>query len=101
MKRWAALGLIGIALTTVGCGGAYVSGFYANTPPPPLQAEFYGTSPGPGFVWVGGYWGWQGGRYMWVPGRWDRPPRGYTRWEAGRWDRHGDRYQWHEGRWRR
>ncbi len=100
MRRWALFGLLGIGLAAAGCGGAYV-GYYANVPPPPLQAEYYGTVPGPGYVWIGGYWGWQAGRYAWVPGRWDRPPRGYNRWEVGRWQARGQRYQWREGRWRK
>lgn len=100
MRRWALFGLLGIGLATTGCAGGYV-GYYASTPPPPLQAEYYGNAPGPGFVWIGGYWGWQGGRYAWIPGRWERPPRGYHRWEAGRWVPRGGRYQWREGHWRR
>jgi hypothetical protein len=100
MKRWTLFGLLGIGLATAGCGGVY-GGYYANTPPPPLQAESYGNTPQPGYVWVGGYWVWQGGRYAWVPGRWDRPPRGYHRWEAGRWENRGQRYQWREGHWRK
>jgi hypothetical protein len=101
MKRWVIVSATAMALSTIGCGGAYVSGYYATMPPPPLQAEFYGVPPAPGFVWIAGYWGLQSGRYVWVPGRWDRPPRGYTRWEAGRWESHAGQYRWRGGRWRR
>ena len=26
--------------------------------PPPPQAEVIGVAPAPGYVWFGGYWGW-------------------------------------------
>jgi len=100
MKRYLfAVVLAGGMLAGIGCGGAYVSGYYANTAPPPLRAEVVGTAPGPGFVWIQGYWGWNNGRYDWVPGRWDRPPRGRNHWQAGRWEQHGQQYRYHPGRW--
>lgn len=85
------------ASSTIGCGGAV---FYATAPPPPVRAEYYGAAPGPGFVWVGGYWGWSGGNYAWVPGRWQRPPRAHAVWVRPYWEHRGGRYRFHEGRWR-
>jgi hypothetical protein len=87
------------AITLTGCAGGYV-GAYARTPPPPIRVETYGPAPGPGYIWITGYWGYRSNNYYWVPGRWERPPRGHRRWEDGRWERHGDRYRWHDGRWR-
>jgi hypothetical protein len=81
------------------CGGSY-GYYYANTPPPPMRAERIGPAPGPGYVWIDGYWGWRGGRYAWVPGYYTRPPRGRAVWVAPRWDRDHDRYRFREGRWR-
>src|SRR5882724_6164858 len=42
----------------------------AQPPPPPIVEEYYYPAPGPGYVWVGGYWGWYGGRCVWVSGYW-------------------------------
>ena len=67
MKR-SFLALAFVAFSTVGCAGSY--GYYAPTPPPPLRAEAYGAAPGPGYAWVGGYWGYRGNAYAWSPGRW-------------------------------
>jgi hypothetical protein len=99
MKRTILMSLMAGALFITGCGGGYV-GYYANTPPPPVRVETYGPAPGPGYVWINGFWGYRGGRYEWNAGRWDRPPSGRRRWEAGRWDHRGDRYVWRDGRWR-
>lgn len=99
MKRWMLLAVMAAALAAVGCGPGYV-GIYARTAPPPVRVEAYGPAPGPGYIWLNGYWGYRGDNYHWVSGRWERPPRGHRRWEDGRWERRGDRYQWREGRWR-
>ena len=44
---------------------------YIGAPPPPIRYEEYGPTPGPGFVWVDGYWQPVGHHYRWVRGRWD------------------------------
>jgi hypothetical protein len=98
MKKTGLMALILGGLTLAGCGG-YV-GYYASVPPPPVRVEAFGVAPGPGFVWVSGYYGYNGGRYAWVPGTWRRPPRGRVAWEAGRWENHGGRYRYAPGRWR-
>jgi hypothetical protein len=83
----------------VGCGGG-VGYYYASAPPPPIRAEAIGVAPGPGYVWINGYWGWRGRNYAWVPGYYTRPPRAHSVWVAPRWDRDHDRYRFREGRWR-
>jgi hypothetical protein len=101
MRRWTLLGVVGAALTLAGCADTYGYGsYYASTPPPPVRYERYGPSPGSGYVWLNGYWGYRGGNYYWTSGRWERPPRGHRRWEDGRWEHRGDRYYWRDGRWR-
>ena len=87
-----------MALALSGCAarGAY----YVSVPPPPARVEVFGVAPGPGFVWVDGYWNWSGSRYVWAPGRWQRPPRGRGRWEQGRWENHNGRYSFRRGCWR-
>jgi hypothetical protein len=100
-RRWALLGVVGAALALAGCADTYGYGnYYVRTPPPPNRYERYGQAPGPGYVWINGYWGYRGNNYYWNSGRWERPPRGRHRWEDGRWENRGDRYQWREGHWR-
>lgn len=85
------------ALTIAGCGGGV---YYATVPPPPVRVEAFGPAPGPGYVWINGYWGWGGSSYAWVPGRYVRPPHAHSVWVAPRWEAHGGRYRFREGRWR-
>ncbi|MEL4419562.1 hypothetical protein, partial [Shewanella algae] len=44
----------------------YYVGTVVLTEPPPPRFEEYGPAPGPGYVWLGGYWGWTGVRHEWV-----------------------------------
>ena len=67
--------------------------------PPKLRIEEPPQSPGPGYTWISGYWGWNG-QWTWVPGRWTMRPGSYDRWEPGHWDRRGHSYVWIPGRWR-
>jgi hypothetical protein len=68
-------------------------------PPPPL-VEAVAVAPGPGFVWVPGFYRWDGVQYVWVPGRYERPPRPRARWVPPHWER--GRRGWYvvAGRWR-
>ncbi len=90
------LSLAGLSLT--GCAGGYA--FYATAPPPPIRVEARGIAPGPGFIWIDGYWGYGGGGYAWVAGRWARPPRPRAVWVPGRWETRRGRYYYRQGRWR-
>jgi hypothetical protein len=73
---------------------------YVRVAPPPARVEVVGRSPGPGYVWVKGYYRWNGAAYRWVPGHWAVRERGARAWVAGRWahDRYG--WYWVEGHWR-
>src|SRR5579864_6593418 len=61
--------LLAISILTLGLAGCvvavdpphryYVGEAVAVAPPPP-QVEVYGAPPGPGFVWLGGFWRWEG-----------------------------------------
>ena len=87
---------------SAGCAAhaGYYSG-YVSVPPPPPRREVIGVAPGPGFLWIDGYYGWRsGGGYYWVPGRWERPPRPHAHWAPGRWEKTHHGYAWHDGRWR-
>lgn len=52
-------------------------GFYesAQRPPPP-RAETPGVAPGPGAVWLQGYWRWESTltQFVWLEGHWELPP---------------------------
>jgi len=95
----AAVILAGALLATTACAGT--SGrVYIRTGPPPVRAEVVAVSPGPGYVWVPGYYRSEGGGYAWVAGRYERPPRARARWVPGHWQQ--DRRGWYyvEGHWR-
>ena len=72
----------------------------AQPPPPPIVEEVYYPAPGPGYVWIGGYWGWYGGRWVWVRGRWAHPPHRHAVWVGGYWERRGGSGVWIAGHWR-
>ncbi|HEY1792782.1 MAG TPA: hypothetical protein VGG34_07680 [Opitutaceae bacterium] len=63
--------------------------------PPPPRHEYMPPRPGPGYVWIGGHWGWHHERWEWNGGRWDYHPGGA--WTAGHWEPRGGGYVWIEG----
>jgi hypothetical protein len=87
----AALFLIG----TSSFAGQVSFGIRIGPPPPPRVVRAMPPSPGPGYVWVDGYWYPAGSHYKWHSGYWTRPPYEGARWIAPHHD--GDRY--HEGYW--
>ena len=68
--------------------------------PPPPRREVIPRPPGPGMIWISGYWAWHGDRHMWVAGLYERPPRGHSTWVEARWERRGNGYIFIEGSWR-
>jgi WXXGXW repeat (2 copies) len=68
-------------------------------PPPPPEQEVVPASPGPEFLWIGGYHRWDGHRYVWVRGRYDRRPHANARWNTAHWEARGRGHVWVEGRW--
>jgi len=68
----------------------HAQGYVAQAPPPaPMYGPRYRRPPmpGPGFVWVNGYWSFMRGRYVWTPGYWTRPPFAGGYWVAPRYNR--------------
>lgn len=88
--------LCGTLLTA--CGG-YGGGFVAYGPPPPRYGVI-GYAPGPGYVWMDGYWDRGGGGWNWVGGRWERPPHGRHAWMRSEWRHEGNGWRFHRGYWR-
>ena len=72
---------------------------YPTFGPPEMRAEAIVGGPRPGYVWIGGHWGWSGGNYVWTRGHWAKAKRGRT-WEPGRWEQRGRKWAWRDGRWR-
>jgi|SRR6266567_2054198 len=70
----------------------------AEAPPTP-PAEVVVQAPGPGYVWVPGYYAWHG-RWVWAPGGWVVRPHPHAVWVAGRWHHRGHSYVWIGGHWR-
>ena len=73
---------------------------YIQRRPPAARVEVIPASPGPDFLWIGGYWGYHGADFEWVPGRWERHGEGRREWVAHHWVH--DRNGWYlvEGHWR-
>lgn len=76
------------------------AGPVVDIPPPQAQYEAVPAAPGPGYAWIGGYWGWNLGRHAWIGGRWALPPGGHA-WVPGYWGRHDRGWRWHGGYWGR
>jgi hypothetical protein len=79
--------LLGSALAL---SGQVSLGIRIGPPPPPRVMAVRPAAPGPGFVWVDGYWYPSGGRYRWHEGYWTRPPYEGARWVGPHHD--GDRF---------
>jgi len=102
------------ALVMLAAGSALAAdisiGIQIGAPPPPRVLAVRPVSPGPGFLWVEGYWYPVGHRYEWHPGYWSRPPYEGARWVpphhdgqrffAGYWDGPHGRFE-HDHRWDR
>jgi hypothetical protein len=95
MKRLLFSILLGAQLMT-----AQVSiGIQIGPPPPPRVYRLRPVSPGPGFLWIDGYWFAQGNHWRWHDGYWTRAPYEGARWYAPRYE--GNRFYngyWEGGR---
>jgi hypothetical protein len=79
--------LFALALLAGGAVFGQVSfGISIGPPPPPRVMAIRPAAPGPGFVWVDGYWYPVGRRYRWHQGYWSRAPYAGARWIGPRYD---------------
>jgi hypothetical protein len=62
--------------------------------------ETVGIAPGPGFIWIGGYYHWSGGGWVWYRGHYARPPHPGAVWVGARYEVRGGRRFYHPGFWR-
>ncbi len=60
----------------------WMRGHVRPVPPPPRYVAI-SPAPGPGYVWMAGYWGYNGAGYVWVPGRWAFTPHPGLAWIPG------------------
>jgi WXXGXW repeat (2 copies) len=69
--------------------------------PPPLPVYAQPFCPGPGYIWVPGYWAWSPDPdgYYWVPGTWVLAPEPGFLWTPGYWGFSAGLYYWHPGYW--
>jgi hypothetical protein len=73
---------------------------YVRVGPPAPIIETRIAAPGPGYVWLPGFYAWNGAAYAWRPGRWERPIRPRAVWVPGRWVRERRGWYFVEGHWR-
>jgi YXWGXW repeat-containing protein len=67
--------------------------------PPPIPVYEQPLIPGPGYIWVPGYWAWGPEGYYWVPGTWVVAPFVGALWTPGYWGWDGGSYIWNAGYW--
>jgi hypothetical protein len=97
MKRTILLVPAMAMFSLLGC--AAQAGYYVAPPPPAPVVGVVGYAPGPGYVWIDGFWDWRG-HYVWTPGYWGRPPHAHAVWVPGRAVYEHGRYHYRRGHWR-
>ena len=80
-------------------GGVPEEVVVTQDPPAPLY-ETVGVAPGPGFIWIGGYYHWNGGRWVWYRGHFARPPHAGAVWIGPRYEFRGGHRVYIRGYWR-
>jgi hypothetical protein len=85
------------AETHVSIGIGIGTPVYYPPPPPPMVAYAPPSCPGPGYVWVPGYWYPTGPRYSWRAGYWAVAPYPGAYWVAPRYSKQ----RYYSGYWQR
>lgn len=67
--------------------------------PPALPVYAQPICPGPGYIWIPGYWAYGDDGYFWVPGTWVIAPEPGLLWTPGYWGWNDGFYAWHAGYW--
>lgn len=92
--------LVDIAATPLATSAAVSVGISVNFAPPPLPVYVQPVAPGPGYLWIPGYWAWDPDYgYYWVPGTWVLAPYPGWLWTPGYWGWDDGVYVWYEGYW--
>lgn len=88
--------LIVLLLLATGAVFAQISiGVRIGAPPPVRIMRMQPQSPGPDYLWIGGYWYPNGNRYRWHDGYWTRPAYQGARWV----EPHHDGQRYFQGYW--
>src|SRR5579864_4826046 len=74
-------------------------GVSVDLAPPPLPVYTQPPCPGPGYIWVPGYWAYGDDDYYWVPGTWALAPEVGFLWTPGWWGWGDGGYVFHSGYW--
>ena len=72
--------------------------FSVSIAPPPLPVYVQPPCPGPGYMWVPGYWAYNDA-YFWVPGTWVLIPEIGFYWTPGYWGWNGALFVFNVGYW--
>src|SRR6516225_7916283 len=89
--RTALFALAMLAVPLASSAAVYVSVAIA---PPPIPVYAQPICPGPGYIWIPGYWGYGPGGYYWVAGEWVLAPFIGALWTPGYWAWGGGVYSW-------
>jgi len=96
--RWLVFAALMLSLSAASFGEVFV-GISVRFGPPAIPIYAQPICPGPGYLWVPGYWAWSDlDGYYWVPGTWVIAPVGML-WTPGYWGWYGGFYRWHPGYW--
>ncbi len=90
---------VGLLAAPVQSRAQIAVGISVRVGPPVLPVYVQPICPGPGFMWVPGYWAYGPDGYFWVPGTWVEPPEVGVLWTPGYWGWDDDFYIWHAGYW--
>jgi hypothetical protein len=85
-----------LVLPAASSAAVYVS---VDIAPPPIPLYEQPLVPGPGYIWVPGYWAYGPDGYYWVPGTWVLAPYVGALWTPGYWGWNGIAFIWNAGYW--
>src|SRR5260370_22704927 len=90
---------VGLLVSPVQPPGQVAVGISVRIGPPVLPIYAQPICPGPGYIWVPGYWAYGPDGYFWVPGTWVFPPEVGLLWTPGYWGYEDAFYAWYPGYW--
>jgi hypothetical protein len=101
--------VLSLSLFAVGCAAVSADTSQTSSPsqllvvevpnaPPDPKTEVKTPCPGPGNIWVAGYWDYIGGRHVWRDGRWVQGKPGYE-YVRARYEWDGKAWQFHVPHW--
>jgi YXWGXW repeat-containing protein len=93
------LSVVAIAVPVAPANAGVSIGISVGFAPPPLPVYDQPIIPGPGYIWMPGYWAWGPEGYYWVPGTWVVPPTLGYYWTPPWWGWNGVAYIFHSGYW--